>query len=190
MVKSDRRLAVYDAIGTLLALLALGVGLWTGLVRYPKSDHILRAAQRRLDKARTDARSIDVTVRTQQTRLEELEQKLALEGPLPDRMPVDATLRELSEFASRNGVKVTNVRPSDVRTFGSVTEQRFSISATCGFEQLLGFLETFENADIWADITDIGVATGGRSNRTAKVEPSVSLVVSLFSANRDTESSR
>lgn len=189
-MKSDRRLAVYDVVGTSLALLALGVGLWTGLVRYPRSDHILRAAQRRLEKARSDARSIDVAVRTQQTTLEELEQRLATEGPLPAKMPVDATLRELSEFADRNGVKVTNVRPGDVRAYATVTEQRFSISATCGFDQLLGFLETFENADIWADITQIGVAADGRSNPTNKVEPSVSLVVSLFSADQEAGSSQ
>lgn len=187
-MKSTRQLIAYDILGAVLSVLALGVGLWTGLVRYPQSERLLHGARNRLEQTRSKARLMDVAIRAKQTAIEDLERKLADEGALPTRTPSDATLRKLTEIAEKKGVKVTNVRPRDLHTHGSLSEHRFSINATCAFDRLVGFLRAFENTEVWADVTEIGIAKDGRDNGTTDAKPSVSLVVSLFSMSHDAES--
>lgn len=187
-MRESRRLIAYDILGTVLSVLALGVGLWTGVIRYPQSNRLLHGARNRLEQTRMKARLMDVAIRTKQTEIEELERKLAIEGALPARTPTDTTLRKLTEIAEKNGVKMTNVRPLDVQTHASLTEQRFSINATCAFDHLVDFLSAFENTDVWADVTGISIAADGRTNKTTNSATGVSLVVSLFSMSQDVES--
>lgn len=182
MVKKGQSLLMYDAVGMLLVLAALAVGVWTGLIAPGSGNQALGYARTELDRILRDANTMEAAVHAQESDLSKLKLKVAAEGALPTRSPVEANLREITDLANRHYIKVSNILPVGLREHAGVTELKQAITANGAYADLISFLRGFEKAKFWADIIELKISNRATRGDESMVKPTVSLDVSLFAA--------
>lgn len=184
-MRANKSSILIDLVGT--ATLAL-MGLWVAWFSFFRPD-----------TAASQVHALSGVVKTTSTRLQELEQGLDKQksihrglieratdrDTLPDEIPIQKTLSDITSLADRHGVRLVGVSPlSEVRYTG-VLEIRYKVLAEGEFQKLITFLKEFESEDYWADVTYLNLQPGKVEKDGSSVR-SASLTLSFFSAIPET----
>ncbi len=151
------------------------------------------------DTATSQVNALAVAVEVSTSRLRDLEhgldqQKSVHRGlfgqatdreNLPDEIPIEQTLADITALADRHGVRMIGVSPWSKVKYSGVLEIRYRLSAEGGFQNLLRFLKEFESEDYWADVTFLNLLPGGAGDEAESMRLA-ELTLSFFSAIPET----
>ncbi len=179
-----RSLLAYDLFGAAAAIAVGTVGLWSGLVRPQTSSQQLNDLQTRLAEARTSYETTLTAIERKSIELNRLRTKVQENGSLPQRSPVEADLRRLSQLAVDNHVQLVEIAPLATEQYPGLTELTYSAHASGTFGGLMAFMRDFERAPFWADISRVRLSRKGSLDDPHR---SAEIVVSLFASQNGDE---
>jgi hypothetical protein len=179
----QQSLLTYDVIGAAATLAVAGIGFWSGLVHLPQVAGRQADLDLRLDRAQKSLSAAEADAEREMARAEDLESQLASRGALPHETPVEENLRTVTQLARQNDVELMEVQPDPARKdYSGITELRYTVRSRGLFASLVDMLADFEQAGIWADVTQLKMtsATAGADGDDRRV---MELAVSLFASN-------
>ncbi len=184
-------LRVIDVVGGCAVAACLLNFVWLTLIRPDRARAEIDELTRLLHRTRQDHRAVLAARRRQREALQSYEAKLAKTGQLPTQTPIEQYFQTLSTFASKHRLRVVSHHPLTPRRYPGLLEQRYAYEVSGSLPDLIGFLESIQEADFWADVSYLTVDRGkarnvasGASAGGGRAEASrfAGLTISLFSA--------
>ncbi len=178
-------LIICDVIGSTVILALLLLGAWSGAVHYPETSKKFTELESNYEHLRTSLQSTNNAIRRKTAELAMLQEDIRVRGSLPNRSPVEDDLKRIVRMARNNNMNLIRVAPSTEKDYPEVTELKYTVETKSRFEDLIGFLKDFEDAEFWADVTSLKIGSQKNRRDEENQRQTNEIGVSLF-ATRDT----
>lgn len=185
MSKLDKwSLRVIDVVGGCTVAACLFGLVWFTLIRPDRARAEIVELTRLLHRTRQEHRVVLASRHRQHAALQSYEAKLAKTGQLPTEAPIEEYFQTLSNFASKNHLRVVSHNPLTSRRYPGLLEQRYAYEVSGSLPDLIRFLKSIEESDFWADVSYLALDSGNaRANAAGRgrAERVAALTISLFS---------
>jgi len=168
-----------DACGVLVVAGLASVGLRYGLSGADQTAHQVRTLAAAVDDLTYNARRMKNTLEAQRAAYQARSSDFEEGDLLPEKTPVEADLRVISDLARRNHLQLTEFTPLGTTRYPGVCERQYRFKAGGTFAWHVGFLRDFRRSASWADITFVKLLSPDPQTLGDKA---CELVVSLYSA--------
>ncbi|MGB2984559.1 MAG: hypothetical protein WBE26_01640 [Phycisphaerae bacterium] len=184
MMGRSRRLSlqIIDMLGGCTVAACLLGFVWLTVVRGDQTAGELKALTRLIHTARQDVRAVRAARDRQRALLEDRQTALADRGHLPTQVPIEEYFQTLSTLASRHRLRVIQNNPLAERRYPGLLEQRYAYEVTGSLPDLVGFLQSIESTDFWADVSYLKVVRGVGPEEAVSDKRVALLTLSLFAA--------
>jgi|GEM_PF-1659538 len=170
------------------AFIALGAAIvWYVTGPWRHGDVVLETLSGSVRRSRGDLAELKATLDERRIALASLRERLATEGAMPSRTPVEKDLTTLSSLAQASNVGISRVTPLPGQEYPGLLELRYSCEAGGTIPSIMRFLQAVETHPFWMDIGYLDLRQSRQRSVQGDDTQSLSFVVSLFSSTSSTE---
>lgn len=154
-----KSLAVVDVIGALAALACAAVGVGFGLIGSDQTAQRIDSLTNQSAQLNSRLEGLSAALHRQKDLLQQRTAAFGARDLLPETSSADQELRAVTDLARTNGLEVTGMVPMGYWDYPGIREVRYRMNVTGSYAGFVRFLDAFERAASWSDVTYIKLAS-------------------------------